>query len=271
MCVTLLDANLSETIIGLWDIDHPTLGYRRVMAYQNVPRNESDEANCMLLHVPTAAPITPECLLNTEKDPDLLSNMAARVLPASRGAFGTRGAANFAFEMGIYHIVVLNDPKGGNVQSLLAAIPEAKRPDVTEEVLQFYAEEYPDFALVVCCFNNRESKKASPIMLHYDPAHPELYFYPTLESHGSLPTIGEEVKYHQKIILGHSSDTMGEVQFKAIDHSECSEHLQAFLPAFGTGMVISGELPNSDVVVPKNELPTFPSLYGRLYHEHLME
>ena len=105
MCITALDAFLADTYVGVWDIDHPTLGYRHVLAYQNTPKNLANTPNCMLLHVPTQTPLTPDCLLDTTNDPGFLEQMAESILPPLPNAARGIGSSspNYVVEMGIYH------------------------------------------------------------------------------------------------------------------------------------------------------------------------
>ena len=130
MCITSAAATLSSTYVGAWEIEHPTYGYRHVMAYQNAPQNLSEGANCMLLHLPAAEPLLPEYLLNTADCPNLLRQMAAS--KTSREASRSLAIPQqvYVVEMGIYHVVLLNEKTPAALEMALAQVPAEKRPQI---------------------------------------------------------------------------------------------------------------------------------------------
>lgn len=252
MCITALEADLFDTYVGVWDIDHPTFGYRHVLAYQNSPKNLAHSPNCMLLHVPVKSPLTPSCILDTSHDPNLLEKMANSILPLPRNFARGQDSSrpNFVIEMGIYHIAILNDVSPGAWLELKETIPTHKQPTIREEFIQFYAEEFPSYALVVCCFHNRDTKRASPIMLHYAPKSPDTFHFPTLDSHGYVPKVGAKHRFHQIIVTGSQQLKKPGNGFSAFDLSGVSETLKPFLPKVGAALRLSGTVgPNSDLLL----------------------
>ena len=252
MCITALEADLFNTYVGVWDIDHPTFGYRHVLAYQNSPKNLANSPNCMLLHVPTQSPLTPSCILDTANDQSFLEQMANSVLPLPRTY--ARGedpfSPNFVIEMGIYHIAILNEVSHEAWLELKETIPSRKRPTIRREFIQFYAAEFPSYALVVCCFHNRDTKRASPIMLHYVPTFPDTFHFPTLDSHGQLPVVGAKQRFHQVIVTGSQQLKTPGNGFSAFNLSGVSATLQPFLPKVGAALRLSGTVaPNSDLLL----------------------
>ncbi len=252
MCITALNANLKDTYVGVWDIDHPELGYRHVLAYQNTPTNLADTPNCMLLHVPTKGFLEPSDLLDTSSDPSFLEQMAESILPPPSNYARSVGLStpNYVVEMGIYHIALLNQVSPDSWHEVKRQIPEYKQPQIGEEFIQFYAEQFPSYALVICCFHNREAKKASPIMLHYAPLFPDTFHYPTLDSHGKVPELGAKHRFHQVIVTGSQQLKTPGNGFDAFDLAEVSEALLPFLPKIGAALRLEGTIaPNSDLLL----------------------
>lgn len=203
MCVTSAAATLSSTYVGAWEIEHPVYGYRHVMAYQNAPQNLAEGANCMLLHLPAAEPLLPEFLLDTSECPNLLKQMAASIMSRSLSSRGIVPQQVYVVEMGIYHVVLLNEKTQAALEQALMQIPAGKRPQIAPELLQFYSTHFPDYPIVLACFNNRESKQASPIVIHYKPSDPARLFFNLLEGHdGGAPQLNQLVERHQVIIAG---------------------------------------------------------------------
>ncbi len=245
MCVTTLEAELKKTRIGVWDILHPEFGYRHVLAYQNQAQNLADQPNCMLLHIPSKSPLKPECIINTENDVELLLNMEKPFVPVCR-AFG---AQNHVVEMGVYHIALLNDCSEDALEITLMQIPESKRPRIPSDFLDFYSSTFPGFPLVLCCFNNKDAKKASPVMLHFEPKFPDTFMFNTLDCHGGIPDLDEEIQFHQTIITGSYKLKKEGNGFKAFPYQNVSEELLPWLPKYGTAMQVDSVLPNRDLLV----------------------
>jgi len=117
MCVCILPARLTKTIVGNWEIKHPKYGYQHVLGYQNVPYNLSDEPNCMLLHVPAKNKILPEHILDTSGDAMYVLNRMTSSLGFCKrvwfwqrgGGIGLTSVGNYVHEMGAYHIAILNN------------------------------------------------------------------------------------------------------------------------------------------------------------------
>ena len=245
MCVTTLEARLSKTRIGVWDVMHPEYGYRHVVAYQNSVQNLSDGANCMLLHIPSKTALSPDCMINTENDVELLVEMEYSVFGRPRGF----GGKNHIVEMGVYHIALLNDFSENVIESTLQLIPEQKRPELSKEILDFYNQTFPGFPLALCCFNNKDAKKASPILLHYDPKYPDTFMFNTLDSHGGVPDLNEPVLFHQTIITGSYKLNKAASGYSEFNYQYVSQGPLPWLPRFGTAFKVNTLLPNRDLLI----------------------
>jgi hypothetical protein len=261
MCITSLNATLKNTYVGVWDIQHEKYGYRHVLAYQNMPISASEEPNCMLLHIPSIEALSPENLLNTEKCPDFLKTMIDSVLPiTSPLGRGTRSSSpqNHVIEMGIYHIAILNNLSKEALKESLNQIPTHKKPNIHEDFLGFFQSNFPNYPLLLCCFNNQDAKIASPIVVHFSPLHPDIFMLNTLDSHGHLPNIGEYIFFPQRLLVGSQFFKEGSPHALPLDISKASEDLKPFLPAFGYGFTFAqeGEMPNADILVPREDFLT---------------
>lgn len=248
MCVTSAAATLSSTYVGAWEIEHPVYGYRHVTAYQNTPQNLADRANCMLLHLPAAEPLLPEYLLDTADCPNLLKQMAASKTSRSFFSGNIVPQQVYVVEMGIYHVVLLNEKTPEALETALIQVPAEKRPSIAPELLQFYSTHFPDYPIVLACFNNRESKQASPIVLHFKPSNPSQLFFNLLEGHdGGPPQLNQLVERHQVIIAGSSlvepRHNRFPFEFKPFG---IPETLHPFLPTAIDVEYLSGEAINDD-------------------------
>ena len=207
MCITSSRSILDNTFIGVWDIEHKLYGYRHVLAYQNRVKNLDATPNCMLLHIPSAQEIKPDWIVNTTANQNFLTELYNITDPPVENdgmdwmSSGTR-RTNYVVENGVYHIAILNDVSKSAVEDTLKHIPKSKLPKLNDDLIEFFAKRFPRFPLLLCCFNNQNSKQASPILVHYPPIYPTRLMANTIESHGGLPNIDEKVSYHQKLIFG---------------------------------------------------------------------
>jgi hypothetical protein len=256
MCITSSIAELHNTIIGSWDIQHPTYGYRHVLAYQNEPVNLAAGANCMFLHVPTANPLIPNQLVDTSKSPRLLAQLLADLKPKPKPKECTRSLSggaeqNHIVKMGVYHVALLNDLSETAALETLSQIPEDKRPVIAPHFFEFYAKTFPKYRLVLACFNNTDLKTASAILVHYVPLFPKKLFFPLLEAHdGGLPRLGEYMLGYRILIFGgHAASTLIPVNL-----NRYAKHLRPFLPQYADFKLIMREpIPNQDEWLTVNE------------------
>jgi hypothetical protein len=266
MCVTTQKALLNYTYIGTWDIEHPEYGYRHVLIYQNTPANLSDQPNCMLLHIPSAKPLTPENIIDTSEDASFLKKIYDAITPkmAYRGGDTVRSIGlNIVFEMGIYDIAILNDCSSAAVQEAMLQVPEEKRVTISEEMLDFYRNTFPDWPLVLCCFNNQVASEGSPIMIHYSPLHKNTLNLPTIDSHGSVPVLDRPIPFHQKLIIGSHHPPARTREWKKLPKLHYkNEMIPTFLPPALQGLDLDEEtIPNNDLYVHisdfqnKNDIP----------------
>jgi len=260
MCITSLEAELKNTIIGVWDIEHPEFGYRHVMAYQNSPLNLDEGPNAMILPVPSKSPIEASHILNTENDPYFLSEMADLVAPKRFTRAEPVSMEPLVVEMGIYHIAVLNELDESLLSDCLAQIPSHKRPKISKELFSFYQQKYPNYSLLICCFQNTDIKDASPIMLHFDPLFPDTFVFNTVEAHGEVPVLGEPKFFHQRILIGSHKVKKAFGDFQEFRHEGLSEELKAFVPTYGQGTHIMSEMPNYDVLTTNVDMATSDKL-----------
>ena len=244
MCVTTLHAELKQTYIGNWDVWHPDFGYRHVLTYQNSPQNLADGPNCMLLHIQSRLPLTPADVIDTSNDVNLLKDIARFILPIPRGS----ASQNHVVELGIYHIALLNDLSRSEVEHTLRGIPPEKRPKIPTDYIDFYADIFEGFPLVLCCFNNRERKNAGPVMIHYDPIYPEIFMFNTLDGHGKLPVIGQRREFDHVVLTGSYKIKEPGNGFVALQTEGLSQQLRSWIPKFATAEKVECALPNLDLL-----------------------
>lgn len=257
MCVTSDPAELSGTFIGGWDVNHPEYGKRRVMVYENTPENHAARPNCMLLHVPAVGAIMPEHFIDTSAHPTFLRDIYEAVKPRTRGSRGME--ENFVHQMGIYHIAVVNTVTVDEVSRVLTRIPVAKRPVITQELIEFYMDEFPGWPIVLCCFNNQDAAEATPIMFHYEPQDWNEIFFPTLEAHGTIPQIGEEVEWHQKLVIGFPEDNLPR-WVTDVPKVIVPAELKPWLPKYAASFYTHGSFGNDDRYFCLDKLDQMP--YG---------
>lgn len=163
--------------------------------------------NSMVLHVP-ATHIDTVATVSTSDAPDLIKDMAKlaakRISPLAKGmSRGIGGGSSYRVqECGIFHVVVADGPDG--VMEALRDVPIDRRPSyISQALLNSYKHAYPDYKLVMACFNNRELGKGQPLLFTYEPLDPMRIFAPGLDEHtGQPPRLGERMERNFRVIFG---------------------------------------------------------------------
>lgn len=260
MCFTSLAADLYNTLIGVWDINHPKYGYRHVLTYENAPKNLERAPNCMMLHIPSKTPILPEHILDTSDCPDFFKSAADDLL-RRKGFLKDRalgrnlgeGSHNYVIQMGIYHIAILNDLS--NIKNVLKQIPRKKRPKINQAFINFFGEKFPDYPILLCCFNTKDAAKASPIMVHFAPQNPTVLQANTIESHGTVPDLEMDYYYHQMVLFSSYQIKAETEDFLLLDWSKAHPKLLPFLPKYGDIEDLRDvACPNMDLLIDLNSI-----------------
>lgn len=262
MCITSLKSILTHTYIGVWDIDHPQYGYRHVLSYQNRVQSLAEGPNCMLLHIQSKDPLTPDCLVDTSDYPSFLTDLEKAIEPPelTRAAMNWMSAEkkriNYVVEQGVYHIAILNDISTSSIHNCLQNIPEFKRPDISDKLFQFFKKQFPGYPLLLCCFDNKDAQSAAPILVHFNPFEKDLLLANTIDSHGGIPNLESTIDYHQCIIFGTCKNitTSGNTTYHEVDQS-IAPGLAAYLPKFAAILDLSffsGK--NADILIVPEEI-----------------
>lgn len=259
MCVTAEFSTLDKTYIGAWDINHPRYGYRHVLAYQNRVKNTFSGPNCMLLHIPSAQPIQPEWLVDTTEHSTFLTDMYYFLAPRllGRGLMShDESSGNYVVEQGVYHIAILNNLNQEALDTTLEKIPKEKLPSIDFKLIEFFKQTFPNFPLLLCCFNNKVAKQASPILVHFPPKFPNTLMLNTLDSHGGIPDLKHFLPFHQKLILGSSKEVISPPPPYHLLHTFSNHPLKEFFPNYAIGIDFykGNAFQNRDVCIDLNKL-----------------
>ncbi|MCI0456403.1 MAG: hypothetical protein L0Z62_05425 [Gemmataceae bacterium] len=210
MCVTLAAARLSETILYAAevcpdgkDVVH-VLGYQN--SVQNLPAKGSPSGNAMVLPFPAVAgTMTQKNVVATDQCPHILEDLAKAVRWQDRGQprghiveDATLGVE--VFDTGIYTVVLAQDAR--TIPSALKRVPREKRPALNPPIFDAYAVWYPGWTVALCCFNNQEAARATPMLWWYQPANPDQLFAPALDCHsGELPDLDAKVNVDHTVAV----------------------------------------------------------------------
>jgi len=285
MCITSSRSILDNTYIGAWDINHPTFGYRHVLAYQNRVKNLAKGPNCMLLHIQSKEEIKPEWIIDTSYAPTFLTAIYDEIdpIPKNDGIAWMSSPTerpNYVIERGVYNIAILNNLSPEIIDATLKQIPTHKLPSLENGLIQFFKDKFPNFPLLLCCFDNKDAQQASPILIHFPPLFPEKLMLNTIDSHGGIPDTEKKVGFHQKLIVG-SYKCKNKLGIKLYKYF--SEHLyqalEEFLPKFATvtDLLHFFNGPNKDICVDvknihENKLPkVYLNILGNIESQQEVE
>ncbi|HEY4511956.1 MAG TPA: hypothetical protein VJH55_03900 [Candidatus Paceibacterota bacterium] len=247
MCVSARPAEFKGTTLYASFEQHPKLGQIAVNGYQNTARNLDRGPNAMLLHFPSRELVGKSNLVNTESAPRILEDMREALTPRSRGIMlsspkRSSGGMAEVFDHDIYTIVSTHAPH--LIPYALKMVPGHKRPTISSELLGFYEELFPDWAFLLCCFDNREAQKANPLLWWYRTDEERL-FLPAIDSHTGYAPKKESVDVDHWVIFGTDLPQGVRVGYR----DRISPELEAFLPERVIGRRFNAMLSNGDFVI----------------------
>jgi len=158
------------------------------------------------------------------------------------------------FEHDIYTVILAEDPVA--IPSSLQKIEKRKRIAENSELFAFYSKYSPKYPVALCCFDNADAARASPILLWYKPLHPNEFAAPAIDSHtGSAPDLSAHVLVDHWVIFG-CDDALGTGVWY---QDNPPDEVRPFLPRRVVGRQFSGKFPNGDFIGTKagSESPTF--------------
>jgi hypothetical protein len=277
MCVCLAKARLSNTILYAAEV-RPNggevvhvLGYQNSL--QNLATNGAPHGNAMILPFP-AVPrtMTQKNVVPTDDCPRILENLAETVRWQDDGrprglAKGFAPDAVEVFDTGIYTVVLAQDVRA--IPGTLKRVPAAKRPALNPPIFDAYAEWYPGWTVALCCFNNSDVARATPLLWWYRPANPDQLFAPALDCHsGAVPDLDAKVKVDHTVAV--SSYLMDEDGFWTRTRGKEGEYVepsarvyytdavpasvQPYLCQHAVGSTYDKRMRNGDFVCPVKKL-----------------
>lgn len=239
MCITSGPAKLAKTVVyaGLAQRDGRDV---HVMGYQNRAENLADGPNCMILHLPSAMPMSPDNMVDTSGCPKLLDKLLdavrERTFLASLSALSEpEPPVVHVFNKGIYTVVLANRPD--LVAGALHRVPAERRPAISAELLEFYETWFPSWHLALCCFSNREATTTTPLLWWYESMFPDVLLAPAIDCHsGGAPPIGELTRRDHALVFGSHRPGSGSKGMRALadfDYRSVPAPVRQLLPQFG--------------------------------------
>lgn len=261
-----MQANAKNTILMLYATNHPTYGKIHVQGYQNIIQNLVDEPNCMILHIPSLNTIGTLNFLPTMKCKHILSDMVTAFQPpvkSSRSISAKRGPLND------YEMIEYNEIYTVIIAHRASAIPYAlnelakthpdRTPRISQNKINYYATHFTNYTLALCCFNNKETKNAAPILYWYTPFEYDTLRLPALDLHGdfnAIPHTNDLVKVDHWIFL--SSDYMKN-GVNVYYNDTLPRDYYFYLPNQIIGKKIQQTMQNGDFIIDHREV-----IYGRI-------
>ena len=222
MCITTGPAKLSKTKIMSFPLENGRFMFSYVNNVRNgkggIPfdlggfmegdldledfgeRKPNENANSMILPIP--GEVREEWFYDTSKYNKFLDDIEEFHKPRTRSLSLSKGMASngvSVFENGMYTVVVSKNIE--SIKDAINTLPEEKRPEIQDELLNFFGDYYKGFSFVVCCFSGDKEMKAQPIMFEYAPNDPSKLFFPGMDAHdGGAPKLRKQVSVDHCLI-----------------------------------------------------------------------
>ncbi|MBR7839432.1 hypothetical protein KDL01_39600 [Actinospica durhamensis] len=260
MCVSSGAATLFGTTLFAGRRSHPVHGRVEVLGYQNRAVNRAAGPNAMLLHL-AAREVTSAQFLSVGRCDRILRDMAAAAVPVPALGRGLGVAPDWmdggrveVFEHDIYTVVLAE--RATDIARALDRVPEHKRPTISGELLEFYADCFPRHPVALCCFDNTEARQAKPLLLWYRPLDEERLVLPAIDCHtGSAPDLRASVRADHTVVL--ATDRAASEWGEPVRYSQAGQirhELRAFLPTEVRGERFAHVLPNGDFAIAHDDL-----------------
>lgn len=232
-----------------------------VLGYQNQARNHHDGPNAMILPFPAKpGTMSKGNVVETTDFPKILEDMERAITPPPepeimRGFDRRFGSLSMPpvqiFESGIYTIVLAQNAL--DIPGALDDVPEEKRPALNSALFEAYARWYPDWPIALCCFNNRDSQLATPMLWWYEPTNAEHLFLPALDAHdGNAPDLDATVRVNHAVMVSATVMLRGETVHYT-DKIPDDVH-QLLLPIKVLGRQFDMPMENGDFIVSLSKL-----------------
>jgi hypothetical protein len=250
MCITTAPARLSKTKILASKMDNGN----HLLSYSNTAKNISGRPNAMILPVP--GKLNKELFFDTTLYNNFLKDIEYQIKPKSRGASLKSFKSVLSddvedFQVGMYRILLSENLPA--IQKVLNELPEAQRPQISQELYDFFASHYAGWSFVVCCFDSSKETDSQPIMFEYKPMYPDYLYYPGMDSHNGLaPEPGSAVRVdHCLMVQELGEDINGR---KANNFFKQKEYVPEFLVKHYNGKIVDGINSNGDWYVSIDDL-----------------
>ncbi len=183
MCITSKKSEMKSTKIASL-VDYYT--GRHHLVYANNVHNLHRGPNCLILPIPGEIIEVHDTTAYHSFMDELADNFRE---PVGRGLSTAKGKGNIVIkEVGVYTVLICNKIVPDEIMKTLKKVDHWKRPDISEELMSWYASFYGKNAqLLICCFDNLEMEKAQPVWVEYAPFNMLAAFYPAVDSHNGEP------------------------------------------------------------------------------------
>ncbi len=245
MCVSMFPADFSGTTISMYATIHPVHGLIHVLGYSNTSVNYGVGPNAMILHFPSAEPMTQANFI-THNAPNIHKDMWNALSPR----FLTRGMSSFGieksvvFDHDIYTVVLAANAL--EIPAALSRVPADRRPDMNTQLFDYYGQNFSNWSIALCCFNTQQAQEALPMLVWYKPRWPHRMILPGVDCHtGGIPNRNQMVDVDHKIILG--DHMMTDSDGRQVDYTDLgSDPIRHFLPRRVVGQYLNRQMPNGD-------------------------
>lgn len=248
-------ASLSNTVVYAAEAWKPNHGPVHVLGYENkVKTTGIPGPNAMVLPIPAASPLGPGNVIGGEGLKDVLGMYRKLLAPRSKGVSLGLGrpdslSRSIVFESGAYTIALASSAEG--LRDAVSRVPERKRPEFSDELLESLAQAYPGWPIAICCFNDADFAAASPdpLFWYYEPLDASRLFAPALDAHDGKPPRPGYVERDHTIVFGsyrfeNSFNIYRDPYFKTVPEDKQWVVMRNFV-----GEADMGRRPNGDYVM----------------------
>lgn len=252
MCITVSPAEMHNTKVyaGISSLDNKDV---HVLCYSNKVKSKSP--NAMILPIPTQS-LTKQNIIDTTNFSNFLDIISKNSFHKTKGfskgfsdelLLSSRRSIE-VFESGSYSCIIADN--ANDISKVFHLLPEKKRPTIKDELISFFADNYPDnkWKFLCCCWEGQIEPE--PIMIYYTPSNPEVVYLPMLDSHDGSAPKDQIVKTDHTVMFGLSNTEDNITYYNNL----IPDKVKSLLPTTSIGKHIPRVKNNGDLYVESKVL-----------------
>lgn len=252
MAITLASARVFNKMVCLNEAFHP-MSRRPVLVCTIGCSIEQSASQPNAIIIPVPGKLARTNVIDTADFSGIGANILCSSTPRERKRFGDSIAETLdasAFYQPLFTYAVAEN--ASSIRQTLRALPEASRPHIQDDLLEWLGQNYDKYSFVIAAFSHAGIGHAAPILFWYEPTSNMHLMLPGITmTDGHPPDTFKYVSDDRWVILGSQSSHVEKMPDVRYTCPRIDPFNFEFLPKYVHAARFSGEQLNCDFVGPR--------------------